>query len=316
MFEPAKLALASFDCLDRAGVSWCLLHGLDKISNGEISDVDIAVDGLSKRTATEFFKHLNLKGLFVIGVWPSSFSNVNLFISTRDLSNGFQLDITYDRAGKNSYGLLSKPVVDASERLGPVQHASQLDSWLYSLRKRAWKTQPVAVNNLLQRPPADHEQLAIRANEIFRSDHAEFVVSLLDEPTRPLANQPRYRGATRRLRRAVRPTGFWAHLASPSSQEQALELQARLSRLLRYVVLSNQAPLPLPATWLRLRHLSTLARGGAVVSYGKRRVPRGSLILSESGIRRNSEALVNLRRSDTLRQFIDWMTWFDSQSML
>ncbi len=103
-----RLALASLEGMRAAGVRFALLHGADRLSGGEVSDVDLVVaeDPVSvvQRAAVSW----QTRGLVPVVLWPYDIGGTaTVFLATPDASEGVQLDLLHDPEGVGKYGVKS-----------------------------------------------------------------------------------------------------------------------------------------------------------------------------------------------------------------
>ena len=135
----AQLASAAVDSLMEAGVRMAFLHKEGEAARGEIySDVDLLVD----QSPTEVLKAAAPRwatlGLLPVLAFEYDIDCITIWLSTLDAHDGVQLDLNYDRSGRNRYGASTTWLAEAvpGSRWPVVTPARQ---WEYQVRKAEQK---------------------------------------------------------------------------------------------------------------------------------------------------------------------------------
>jgi hypothetical protein len=263
----ALLAYRVFEALSEAEVEWCLLHGAGDLASGSITDIDLALAQLDSEGYAKFHAALLLAGCHVVSVWPSGIGTLNLFIMTEDLGRGIQVDLLIDETGASCYGICTPVVVGASRKDGRVIHASEMDSWLYVLRKRIRKQQHDRVAEHLAVPVATRAELVKRASDIFSRRNSVVVQRALNGSAISEIDQPGILELMRKVRRVVRFGGLWIHMSGPEAPQQATSFSERMGRVARSTYVGDTQRM-----LNRVRCLPKIAqvliRSGIVVTWG------------------------------------------------
>lgn len=233
-----------------------------------MSDLDVAIDGLSRNWHGELVGGLAEAGLVPLVVWPYDSGAVSLFLASDGLADGVQLDLLFSPSGEGRYGFRSTAALGETCPGSPIDTLSPIDSWLYQVQKRWMKGQSAQLDVLIASPPAGREVLLRRTRILFAEKHITLVCALIegDEPVGP--GRHLINDVPRIARRLFTPAGLWAHSLSPDGA-CAEEIHRRLSRfLLRTSVLAWPPRNPLGLIVGRQRIARLRWRAGAAVTFG------------------------------------------------
>ena len=263
-----EMARASLRALDNSGIEWAILHGAHKLQGDSISDIDLVVRGICADWVSRFCLAMAFEGLGPIVVHPYDVGAMTIFLSSSGLKDGVQLDLMEDPDGRGRMGLKSGVALEASTDTDGLFVLNEVDSWLYSLRKRHLKGQYGRVGELIEVKPADQAPLVERARELFSERHAELVAALIlgERPTRLVTAVGRQ--GLRYVQRLRMPAGLWVFLEH-GDEDKAAEVGRRLGR---FLLRSKVAQWP-PAEWLDWPSSVALVTGsrwraGVVVTTG------------------------------------------------
>jgi hypothetical protein len=253
--------------LQQSDMRWALVHGRRQ-STQVVSDIDIAVADVGRRGWIALLDRLAERGLQPVLVWPYDVNSVSIFLGSRSLTQGVQLDILQDPRGGSKYGLRTDAALDHAELENGMPVLTDVDSWLYNVRKQSLKRQNSRLARLIADQPAPTEQLVARAAELFSSFACTQVVGLLHgKSTRRRQVSPGHEAirAVRRLRTAA---GTWIHITDGS----AALAEDIASRLGRFVVRSEAMRWPpggYGVTALKSARLAvTRRRASTIVTFG------------------------------------------------
>lgn len=251
--------------ISEGGVRFVVLHGAEKLEEGGISDVDVAVATDPReviRVSREAWASL---GLHPILLWPYDIGGtLTVFLTTGDARDGVQLDMMFDRSGVGKYGVRSDALLQSAVD-GPIPTLEEPARLIYLWRKRSVKGQLDALPTLRSQASEVPRDALISASELMTGS---------TEPARGLMGESDDRSAPRRhpLSRARRitnrlrsPIGYWAHLGEPAL---AVELAGRLRGFL-VTVETGAVPSPTGQPWWYLRHVWPVTlRPGVYLSHG------------------------------------------------
>ena len=251
-----------------------LLHGAERFSeNRPMSDLDVAVDGLSRNWHGELVAGLAEAGQMPLVVWPYDSGAVTLFLATDGLAEGVQLDLLFSPSGEGRYGFRSTTALRDTSPRTPIDSLSPVDSWLYQVQKRWMKGQRAQLDDLISSPPADREVLLRRTCVLFAGKHVTLIRALIEghEPVGP--GRHLFNDLPRITRRLITPAGLWVHSQSPDGV-CAKEIHRRLSRfLLRTSLLAWPSRNPLGRIVDTQRIARLRWRAGVAVTFGPRTSP-------------------------------------------
>lgn len=246
----SRLAVAALDAMRSAGVTFALLHGAERFSEERLSDVDVVTDrdatSVISASAADWWE----RGLRPVVSWPYDLGGTSVFLSTRDASDGVQLDLMFDPGGRGTYGLRSPALLATAAVEDGLQQVSPEATLLYQWRKRTAKGQHERLRELREgRNTIDRDGLLVLSEALTGS--AEIAREILGELPPGSVRQPLHPGRelSRLFGRARRPIGFWAHA---SSREIAVTVSSRFGRFL-VSTSSTKTPPPVrqPVWWLR-----------------------------------------------------------------
>jgi hypothetical protein len=282
----ARLAAVVLDSLAQSGLEFALLHNEEAVATGTVaSDLDVVV-GLRPEAAIEQASpFLEAAGLRPIMVWDYDVgATATFFLATHDASEGVQLDLMYDPAGRGKYGAKTVPMLASSFPGVRWPHVGPAHRTAYLIRKRFVKQDAIG----LRRQITEAGQFAsvdfsAVVRETFSRPVANSVLELVGG--RGLSSHVPYpaaygaRNLMRRLRRVVRPTGFWVEISGQSAIEVAEGVANRFLRFLPVVAATERPRGQLAQVgWFLSRVFPVRWRAGVVVSAGSGR-PRGDLQL-------------------------------------
>lgn len=261
--EVAMLALKGLTDMD---VGFAVLHAANRLEDGDISDVDVAVASDPADVIAEVRETWGKAGLSPVVVWPYDIGGtLTVFLANSDGTEGVQLDMLFDPAGIGKYGVTSEGLM-ASARKSPIPVVSESARLVYLWRKRTVKGHHPVLETLRSEAsvvPADH--LIEASMQLTGSaTTAHCLLGVADESPSP-GKHP-IAQLERLTRRVLAPIGYWAHV---SHRDVAEELARRLSG---YLVVSKASPVP-PRPGQPWWHLSrvwpTTLRPGIFISHGK-----------------------------------------------
>jgi hypothetical protein len=266
------MASRALEVLRSVVPSSALLHGAGRLVGVEpLSDLDVAVDGLSKDWHRHLVSALAEAGLSPLIVWPYDSGAVSIFLVTAGLADGVQLDLLCTPQGQGRYGFRSTVALSEVIKSNPIDNLSPVDTWLYEVQKRWMKGQEGGLHGLLNNPPAPSEKLLRRVKFLFSDKHASLVSGLLVGTDPVVPGRPWIRDVPRIARRLTRPAGIWVHSRSQDSA-CAVELEDRLARVLP---LTTVLAWPSQDAVGRVRGARLIARhrwrAGVAVTYGPRK---------------------------------------------
>jgi hypothetical protein len=222
-----KLAAEAVRVLARSGVLMAVLHREDELAAGSVtSDVDLVVDrplAVVVEKAGPGWRHLGLRPLIV---WPYDVGGTGtIFLSTSDASDGIQIDVLHDPAGRGQYGARSGVLLDRTEDGDAFSRVADTYADAYLLAKRLRKGELGAAADIVAR-----SGLALRsvAAEVLRKDVANLVLSFVDGSD-PGRFPRRAADPVRLARRILSPIGGWIDVGD---EALAHELSARFGRFL------------------------------------------------------------------------------------
>ena len=261
-------ARAVLDAVREAFPESALLHGLERIEAGSISDLDIAVIEADPERLQTLRQSLLLRDLLPVIVWPYDTGAVTLLLATAALADGVQLDLLAAPEGEGKYGIRTKVALACAVETEFGRSLAPLDTWLYLLRKRVLKNQWSAVDELLRHRPAGDEVLIVRINELFVGAHARVVRSALDGSRPRPVHAPLKLETARLLRRGRWPAGLFVRVDTFESAH------ALIGRFEQFVPHTALWPAPSTPALKRLGgalRLSVLRwRAAVVVGWGSR----------------------------------------------
>lgn len=268
----ARLAVAAIDAMRSSGVTFALLHGAERFSEERLSDVDVVTD----RDATSVIS-ASTAGWLERGLRPVvssryALGGTSVWLSTRNASDGVQLDLMFDPRGRGPYGLKSHELLaTAAEGEDGFRQISPEATLLYVWRKRSDKGQQDRLRELREgRKTFDRSGLLALSEALTGSPRT--AREILGELPPGSQGRPLHPGRElgRLVHRARRPIGFWAHA---SSREIAIDLSSRFGRFL-VSTSSTETPPPArqPVWWLR-EVLPLRLRPSLVTSWGRLPAP-------------------------------------------
>jgi hypothetical protein len=282
----ARLAAAVLDSLAQSGLQFALLHNEGAIATGQVpSDLDVVVGVPPGAVIQRVSTLLEAAGLRAIMVWDYDVGDTaTIFLATSDASEGVQLDLMYDPVGRGKYGAKTGPMLESSVPGLRWPHVGPMHRTAYLIRKRSVKQDAIGLRRQITEAgrfsPVDFSSV-VRGT--FSRRVANSVLGLVEG--RGLSSHVPYpaaygaRNLMRRLRRVVRPTGFWVDISGHSAMEVAEGVANRFLRFLAVAVATERPRGHIAQLgWVVSRVLPVRWRAGVVVSAGSGR-PRGDLQL-------------------------------------
>jgi hypothetical protein len=229
-----KLAAESVRALALSGVRMAVLHREEELAAGSVtSDVDLVVDrplGAVVEKAGPAWRHLGLRPLIV---WPYDVGGTGtIFLSTADASDGIQIDLLHDPAGRGQYGARSSVLLDRTEDGVAFSKVADTYADAYLLAKRLRKGELGAARDIVAR---SGDALPSVAAEVLRMDVANVVLSYV-EGSDPVRFPRRVADPIRLARRLLSPIGGWIDVAN---ETLAHELSSRFGRFLSLATVAN-----------------------------------------------------------------------------
>lgn len=264
----ARLAMASLEAMRSAGVPFALLHGYERLQRGRVSDLDIVVDEdpylILLRVASQWASH----GMVPVVLWPHDIGgSACVFLSTRDASEGVQLDLLYDQRGVGRYRLKSHALLAAADITQALPVVSHTASLIYQWQKRTVKRQTAQLQELTQLATTVEATALLAASEAITGSPTAARNMIEGRMTRDAHRLSRPAERSIRLaRRLMRPVGVWAH-----ATEAAVGAQLA-SRFSRFLVYAETQPSPSAArqpAWWATSIMPIRLRPGVFVSTGQ-----------------------------------------------
>jgi hypothetical protein len=276
----SRLAAASLEAMQEAGVHFALLHELERLLRGDLSDVDAVVGEPALTAIRRTTPAWRSRGILPVLVWPYDIGGTaTVFLATVDASEGAQLDLLFDPRGVGKYAVKSAALLATADRSGMLPTVSDAASLIYQWRKRTVKGQWERLPTLSERARHLDRRAVLTASETI-SGSSTLGRELLEARPQVRGQRLRRHLARRGLRiaqRLVSPVGFWAHAADADLGE---ELAGRFSRfLVRAATEATPSRFREPAWWA-MRVMPTRLRPGVFVSTGRLprwRIPDGVL---------------------------------------
>jgi len=264
----ARLAWEALRILDAEGVRFVLLHGLDRLGAGRVSDVDVAVDEPPIRILARTRRSFADAGLFPVVVWPYDIGGTStVFYVSADASNGVQLDLLFDECGSGHYGIRSSGLLRWARTCRGLPVLAPEAEVIYLWQKRQRKRQAEALPTLVARAATlDPDTLMAASREITGGERA--ARSLLEGDVR-LSRPSRVRPLrqVRRLGSRVRdPVGWWVHVRDRSTARLIGERFGRILPRVRVTEVPGSGPARL--RWFFSTVQPVRLRPGVVVSVG------------------------------------------------
>lgn len=260
------LAISALNAMGDAGISFALLHGLDRLITGDVSDVDLVVsepgDVIVRRARASWRRN----GLLPVVLWPYDIGGTaTVFLATEDAREGVQVDLLFDPNGRGRYGVKSGPLLDSvdSSLTPSIGEEEQL---VYLWCKRATKGQDGRLHQLHERARERDRHVLVNAS-IAITGSSSVANDLLNGSfsARPPKRRHPFVRAVWAWQRVLTPSGFWAHVAS---RELADEVASRFARFLVHGV-AQRVPQPGRQTvWWARSVQKVRLRPGLLVSYG------------------------------------------------
>jgi hypothetical protein len=220
-----EIARRFLDVLTEHGIGFAVLHGEDSFEE-TTSDVDVVAARPPADILQAVEKSLQpLAAIMYVRYEPGGSAAV--FLATPDLSEGAQIDLLYDPAGRGGLGFLSDRLL-AEARPGrkypivprPVQLA-------YLIRKRAVKAQAERLPPLIAEAASISEYGSVING--FSSRRAARSIWRVLEGQVPHRPEQAPFSASHLIHRIQRPAGCWIHCPG---RNQAQELTKRARRIL------------------------------------------------------------------------------------
>jgi len=263
----SRLALASLEGMRAAGVRFALLHGADRLSGGEVSDVDLVVgeDPVSvvRRAAVSW----QTRGLVPVVLWPYDIGGTaTVFLATPDASEGVQLDLLHDPEGVGKYCVRSGALLASASQNAALPTVSAAASLVYQWRKRTAKRDAARLGDLTRLAGTiDPRELLAASGAVTGSPAA--AQHMLEGRPGLRARRPYHplRRVSRLRQRLASPVGFWAH--TPQAKI-GTETARRFSRFLVCAASQPTPSLIRQPAWWAATVMPTRLRPGVFVSHG------------------------------------------------
>jgi hypothetical protein len=262
------MALAA---LESAHVHFAVLHKEHLLFEGHApSDVDLVVDRPPSEVICACLGEWRARGLVPIAVWPYDIGAKTVFLTTRALDEGVQLDLNHDPRGLGRYGFKSPSFLNRAEPGSRWKRLSAQDQLTYLLSKRSEKGDLDEVARLLLQVQEHRPDLLATVRSSFATPVAQRISGLLSgrspttrlRPIRALATVPRM------WARLVQPVGYWVHLDGADQAAHAEQIRRSFDRVL---VVCEAVHLTGTITDVRqiIRVATVRWRAGIVLTYGK-----------------------------------------------
>ena len=287
----AKLAAAVLDSLAESDLEFALLHNEGAIAAGTVpSDLDVVVGVPPVAVIQRAAALLEAEGLLPIMLWDYDVGDTaTVFLATRDASQGVQLDLMYDPRGRGKYGAKTRPMLASSVPGKRWPHVGPLHRTAYLIRKRSVKQDDAGLRrHITDAGRFSSPEFTHAVRETFSRRVATSVLGIVEHGVAsshvPYPAAYGARNLVRRLRRVVRPTGFWVDISGGSASDVAEGVASRFLRFLP-TALATERPAGRIAQsrWVLSQVLPVRWRASVVVSAGTGR-PGGDLQLEASGV--------------------------------
>jgi hypothetical protein len=262
-----RLAVAALDAMRSSGVTFALLHGAERLTSERLSDVDVVVDRDAASVISASMAGWREQGLRPVVSSRYDLGGTAVFLSTRDASDGVQLDLMFDPRGRGPYGLKSHELLATGAIEDSFWQVSPEATLLYLWRKRIDKGQQERLTELRQGGKAIDRSGLLALSEVLTGSPTT-AQEILGELPPGSSRRHLYPGRelSRLAHRVGRPIGFWAHA---SSQEIAVGLSKRFGRfLVSTAITETPPPARQPVWWLR-KVLPFRLRPSLVTSWGR-----------------------------------------------
>lgn len=296
-----ELARVALRAMEEAGIGFAVIHGVDRLSSDDISDVDLVVACTPAQVMRKTDSLWRSDGLVPVLFWPYDIGGTaTIFLSTLDAREGVQLDMLYDIHGLGKYGIRSDDLLARSSIDDDLAASSDPDRLVYLWKKRSLKREVERLADLRKKARSlDSDEVYEASSRLTGSRSTAEELLNVGIGLRPSFS---LRGSVERLwrmiRRAISHVGFWAHV---ENQETARILANRMAR---FLVTVWTGPVP-SALWQPIWFVSTVLpvriRPGLCITTGKPpRVIRPDLIVGELPLETAATTLVEAMRARTL----------------
>ncbi|MFP3882613.1 MAG: hypothetical protein ACLFWH_09875 [Actinomycetota bacterium] len=246
----SSLAVAALDAMKSAGITFALLHGAERLSEERFSDVDLVTDRDPDSVIVASRAEWRGRGLRPVVSSRYDLGGTAVWLTTRDASDGVQLDLMFDPEGRGAYGLRSHELLETAAHDDPFKNVSTEASLIYLWRKRSIKGQEERLPELRASSVTDDREGFLDLSDALTGSPrtAREILGELSpgSPRRPFHPA---RELGRLVGRIRRPAGFWAHAFS---REVAIDLSSRFGRFLVSTNSTETSPASLePIWWLR-----------------------------------------------------------------
>jgi hypothetical protein len=263
----SRLALTSLEGMRTAGVRFALLHGADRLSAGDVSDVDLVVGEDPAAVVRRAAAPWEARGLIPVLLWPYDIGGTaTVFLAIPDASEGVQLDLLYDPGGVGKYGVRSRTLLASATQAAALPQVSDVASLVYQWQKRTAKRDVARLDDLTGLAGSIDPRVLLATSKVVTGS-SEAAWHMLEGKPGSRARRPHHPllQASRLRHRLANPVGFWAH--TPRA-EIATEMTQRFSR---FLVCAASQPTPSPArqpAWWVTTVMPTRLRPGVFVSHG------------------------------------------------
>jgi hypothetical protein len=299
----ANLACLLLDTLASTGVQYAVLHGEDRIADGQAeSDVDVVIGSPPHQVVRSLAPLLAASGLCLGLVWPYDVCALTAIWLVAPGPDGVRLDLVCDPDGQGRYGVRTDALLHRRVRGRCWWRLDGHAERLYLLSKRAEKRDRPGTLRLLDIGQADRQALVRLSGMVLADWRQPRIVRLLDGGPDSAGTGPPLRvrllRAQRLADRARHGIGCWLTVAGDPSGQTAVALHRSFARVLpRARILDTAAP-PL----IVLRAQLERRRAGLAIS---RPVPGGrpdlALSAGEPGLTRRVLHCLAGRAEQTLR---------------
>jgi hypothetical protein len=289
-----------------------MLHGVERIQNDTVSDVDIALSRLSGDQIRRLLLAFRDVGMVPLVFCPYDVTAGSLFLASPDLEEGVQLDMLVDPRGLGKCGIRTEEALRHATVRDSVRVISHLDSWLYQVRKRSLKGDERSLKLLLDHRPATVEEILSRTMEVFSTEQAKLMCRLLSGGTIGSLRRGNFRELRRLAGRVRRPVGLWVHVAGAEAPQW---FDAAVDRAERILVRTGRCEIPPWNLFVRLPVPgpcpSVRWRPGIVFSHGSK--PWAAAIHVDQNLT-EAEALQRLTAAASYRASCHFERWLLSTS--
>lgn len=235
-----QIAAACLDALEAADIGFAVLHGEDRVAGGLVeSDLDLVVDAHPISVLRRASRQLAKVDLHPIVCWTYDIGGTStLFLVTSQLTEGVQLDLLHDPAGRGRYGVKSDEALARAVAGVSWPSLDPIGGLVYQARKRQVKAQM--------------DRFEVASERLRSAGGGASVIDSLLSPSaarqlrRALAGKrvgkshARLRNLGRVWSRLRTPAGAWIECQGPATTALSSDMSRKLGRVLPHVALVSR----------------------------------------------------------------------------